>query len=295
MKLSLLAGSLLLSIPWIASAQAPEVFPSPEAAATALIQAAQQNNTAQLQAIFGPAGQSILTSGNPSQDQAEREQFVQQAQTKYRLESDSSNPDRVYLSIGPDDWPFPAPLVRTKTGWIFDASQGAVEMKSRKVGADELDAIAICGGFVKAEQEYASQARDAHQMQEYAQQIMSSPGQHDGLYWDGAQPLVPRGFAEADLSNANPNPKPYHGYYFRVMNAQGPNALGGEHRYVVNGMMFGGFALVAWPAEYGVTGVHTFIVNQSGDVYERDLGPQTSSVAPSMTTYNPDYSWTEVN
>jgi hypothetical protein len=300
MKFTVIAGSLLLAAPWLVSAQAPEVFPSPEAAAKALVGAAQQNNTAQLATIFGQDGPRILSSGNPSQDRAEREQFVQLALTKFQLDPDPNNPGRVYLSIGADNWPFPAPIVRTKAGWVFDPSQAVVEMQARKVGADELDAIEICSGFVSAQRQYATQPRDAHQMQEYAPQIMSSPGQHDGLYWEGTetgagQPLVPRGFAEADVSRANSNAKPYHGYYFRVLNSQGPDAPGGPHQYVVKGIMFGGFALEAWPAQYGVTGVHTFIVNQTGIVYEKDLGPQTGTLALAMKTYNPDDSWTDVN
>jgi hypothetical protein len=295
MKWSVIAGSLLL-LPWAAFAQGPEIFPTPEAAAKALIQAAQQNNSVEMTAIFGQQGWGMLSSGNAAQDQAEVREFAQAAQVKYQLETDSTNPNRVYLSLGSEDWPFPAPIVKTRGGWIFDPALGASENKMRRVGADEMDAIEICSGFVNAQLQYAGEARDEHGIQEYAERIMSSPGKHDGLYWDGAaQPLVPRGFAEADASNGNPNPKPYHGYLFKVLSAQGPDANGGPYQYVVNGMMFGGFGLVAWPAQYGVTGIHTFIVNQNGTVFEKDLGAQTPTLAPAIRAYNPDFSWTEVN
>ena len=295
MKLTLTMGTLLLWAPYVAMAQAPRLFTSPDAAAQALIQAAGQNNTEQLATIFGPQGQRVLSSGSSVQDQAECQQFAQMAQTKYRLEYDQNNPSRAFLLVGSDEWPFPAPIVKTKGGWMFDPSQAAVEMQARRIGANELDAIEISAGFVAAQQQYASQARDQHRIREYAQQIMSSPGQHNGLYWTGdPQPLVPRGLAEADFTSANPNPKPYHGYYFNVLKSQGKDAAGGTHVYVVNDMMFGGFALVAWPAQYGVTGVHTFIVNQRGNVYEKDLGPQTATLAPAMRTYNPDDSWSDV-
>jgi hypothetical protein len=295
MKLTLTIGTLLLWAPYVAMAQAPQIFNSPEAAAQALIQAASQNNTGQLATIFGPQGQRTLSSGSSVQDEAECRQFAQMAQAKHRLEFDQNNPNRAFLLVGSDEWPFPAPIVKTAGGWVFDPSLAAVEMKARRIGANELDAIEISSGFVTAQHQYASQPRDQHKIREYAQQIMSSPGQHDGLYWTGdSPPLVPRGLAEADLSGANPNPKPYHGYYFKVLKSQGADAMGGQHLYVVKDMMFGGFALVAWPAQYGVTGVHTFVVNQRGHVYEKDLGPKTTSLAPSMRTYNPDNSWTDV-
>lgn len=292
MKLTLAIGSIILWAPYAALAQAPEVFASPDAAAQALIQAAGQN-TAQLTTIFGAQGQRMLSSGNTVQDEAECRHFAEMAQAQHRLENDPTNPSRIFLLVGADEWPFPAPIVKTAAGWIFDPSQAAVEMKARRIGANELDAIEVCSGFVTAQKEYATQARDQHKIREYAQQIMSSPGQHNGLYWDGVSvPLVPRGFAEADFNNSSP--KPYHGYYFRVLKSQGTDAVGGQHLYVVKDMMFGGFALVAWPAEYGVTGVHTFIVNQRGQVYEKDLGRQTKTLAPAMRTYNPDKSWTGV-
>jgi len=293
MKLALTIGSLMLWASLNAQSQAPKIFASPDAAAQALIQAAGQNNTAQLTTIFGAQGHRTLSSGNTVQDEAECRHFAQMAQTQHRLETDPTNPSRMFLVVGADEWPFPAPIVKTAGGWMFDASPAAVEMKARRIGANELDAIEVSEGFVTAQREYATQARDQHKIREYAQQIMSSPGQHNGLYWTGdSAPFVPRGLAEADFSSSNP--KPYHGYYFRVLKSQGTDAVGGQHQYVVKDMMFGGFALVAWPAEYGVTGVHTFIVNQRGQVYEKDLGRQTRTLAPAMRTYNPDNSWNDV-
>jgi hypothetical protein len=287
--------SLAIAFPWLALAQGPELFPTPDAAAKALIQAAQQGSMVEMVAIFGQSGQKMLSSGNAGQDESELRRFVQAAQLKYQLEPDSTNPQRVYLAVGGEDWPFPAPIVQKPGGWMFDPSQGAAEIKTRRIGADEMDAIEICAGFVTAEQDYASQPRDQHGIQEYAAQLMSSPGQRDGLYWEGAaQPLIPRGMAQAEFNGANPAPKPYHGYYFRVLTSQGPDADGGPYEYAVNGMMFGGFGLVAWPAKYGVTGIHTFIVNQAGNVYEKDLGDRTSTITPAMTAYNPDVSWMHV-
>lgn len=294
MKLTRISWLLLFAT--AAFAQGPQIFPTPDAAAQALIQAAQQSNTVQMNAIFGQQGSRMLSSGNAAQDQAELRQFAQAAQVKYQLETDSTNPNRVYLSLGSEDWPFPAPIVKTGGGWMFDPSLGMAELKGRRIGADEMDAIKICSGVVNAQQQYASQARDQHGIREYAERLMSSPGQHDGLYWDGtAQPMIPRGLAEAEVSSVNPNPKPYHGYFFKVLSAQGPDAHGGPYQYVVKGMMFGGFGLVAWPAQYGVTGIHTFIVNQNGNVFEKDLGAQTATVAPTMTAYNPDFSWMQVD
>jgi hypothetical protein len=194
------------------------------------------------------------------------------------------------LTVGEENWPFPVPLVESNGKWRFDSAEGRVEMRARRIGSDELDAIEICAGFVGAQQAYATRIRDEHGVLEYAQQIRSSPGKHDGLYWEGADALVPEGFAEAESRGAA-KPKPYHGYYFRVLKAQGPDAPGGSHNYVTKDSMIGGFALAAWPAEYGVTGIHTFIVNQDGIVYEHDMGPG----APPLPRYNPDKSWMPVH
>ncbi len=262
----------------------------------ALIDAAAKNDTARLAQIFGPSGKEILTAGDPQKDQAEREEFSQLVNRKHELQPSTMNPNVRILTVGAEDWPFPVPIVRTNGKWRFDTAQGRIEMNARRIGADELDAIEICSGYVEAQQAYAAQDRDADGVLEYTQRIMSSPGKQDGLYWPGEGSLVPEGFAAAESRvGAASKPKPYHGYYFRILRSQGPDAPGGQHNYLVKDSMIGGFALVAWPAEYGVTGVHTFIVNHDGIVYERDLGTPTPSSTPAVNTYNPGKSWTPVN
>jgi hypothetical protein len=194
------------------------------------------------------------------------------------------------LAVGSEDWPFPVPIVHSKDTWYFDPSRGAVEMRARRVGTNELDTIEICASYVQAQTEYAAQVRDKHGMLEYAQRISAAQGQADTL-------SVPKAFADAAVETGKSTtvkPKPYHGYYFRILQAQGPNAHGGRHNYMVKDSMIGGFGLVAWPARYGVTGVHTFIVNQDGVVYEKDLGNPATSLSTTVTSYDPDKSWMRV-
>lgn len=273
---------------------AQQAFDSPEAAANALIQAASNNDTTQMRTIFGQQGQRILTSGNTEQDKAERAEFSRLATQQHKVEIDPRNPNRALLSVGAEDWPFPAPLVRDKTGkWSFDGTAGTVEMRARRVGANELDAIEICAGYVQAQKQYAARNQG---MPEYALHVLSSPGTHNGLYWQGdPAPLVPARFAQAVWNPQQPG-RSYHGYYFSVLTSQGADAPGGRHNYLVNGHLAGGFGLVAWPAQYGVTGIHTFIVNQDGMIYEKDLGPpQQGKIGPPVASYNPDRSWTLVD
>jgi len=273
-----------------------KTFDSPEAAVQALIDATSKNDTAELVAVLGSNGQGILTSGDAGQDQAERREFAQLASTRHRLEPSTMRAGTMILLVGEEAWPFPVPLVSVDQRWHFDPALGALEVRARRVGANELDAIEICAGYVEAQQAYAAQHRSGAATMEYAKAIVSSPGQKNVLYQPGASPeLVPQGFADAAMESPGRKAKPYHGYYFRVLTEQGPNAPGGPHKYVAGQFMIGGFALVAWPAQYGVTGVHTFIVNQDNTVYEKDLGPQTSTVAPALVRYDPDSSWTPVD
>jgi hypothetical protein len=277
-------------------AASPKNFDSPDAAVRALIDATSKNDSAELAAVLGSNGQGILTSGDASQDQAERREFAQLAAARHRLERSAMKAGTMILLVGDQDWPFPVPLVKAGEHWHFDPAIGALEVRARRVGADELDAIEICAGYVEAQQAYAAQHRSGAATMEYARAILSSPGQKDGLYQPGASPeLVPQGFADAAVETPGRKAKPYHGYYFRVLTEQGPNAPGGPHKYVAGKFMIGGFGLVAWPAEYGVTGVHTFIVNQDDTVYEKDLGPQTSTLAPALVRYDPDNSWSPVD
>ena len=268
-----------------------KTFDSPDAAVQALIDATSKNDSAELAAVLGSKGQGILTSGDASQDQAERHEFAQLASARHKVEPSSMKAGTMILVVGEQNWPFPVPLVQVDQRWRFDAGMGAMEVRARRVGGDELDAIEICAGYVEAQQAYAAQRRSGAATMEYAKVIMSSPGQKDGLYPE----LVPEGFAQAAMEAPGHKAKPYHGYYFRILKEQGTNAPGGPHKYVAGKYMIGGFALVAWPAQYGVSGVHTFIVNQDNTVYEKDLGAQTATAAPGLVRYDPDSSWTPVD
>jgi len=272
-----------------------KMFDSPESAAKALIEAASKNDTSSLTAILGSAARGILTSGSATQDQAERQEFSRLAAAKNHIEHSSMNSASAVLLVGNEDWPFPIPLVKTGQQWHFDPDSGAVEMRARRIGGNELDAIEICFGYVTAQETFARQRLAGTGAPVYAQKIMSTPGTKDGLYQPGVSPEpVPEGFALADATSGGAK-KPYHDYYFRVLKEQGPAAPGGAHKYVMGNNMIGGFALIAWPAEYGVTGIRTFIVNHDGQVFEKDLGPRTAALTPAIVKYDPDNSWTLVD
>ena len=270
-----------------------ETFATPQEAAQALIDAAEHNDVAALLKVLGPDGKDIVISGDPAEDTKHRAEFARSAHQKLRIDQD--NPLNTILVVGEQEWPFPIPLVEKDGKWRFDPAKGRLEILARRIGANELNAIDICRGYVEAQQEYAAEDRDKDGVLEYAQKIVSSPGKHDGLYWDGAT-IVPKAFAEAAESWAKQGNKiqPFHGYYFRVLKAQGPDAQGGALNYVVKGEMIGGFALVAWPAEYGVSGIRAFIVDHHGVVYQKDLGAGTAALAKQMTRFNPDKSWQAV-
>jgi len=252
-----------------------KTFDSAEAATQALIDAASKNDVATLKSVLGSSAKGILTSGDPKQDEAERQEFAKIATEKHHLEKSSMNSHIMVLLIGEQDWPFPIPLLHDGKVWRFDPRSGAMEVRARQIGANELDAIQACAAYVGVEDAYAAKKRSAAGTPEYAENVASSE--------------VPKEFAEA--AGANPT-RPYHGYYFRVLKQQGPNAPGGQHAYMMGKAMMGGFALVAWPAQYGVSGIHTFIVNQAGVVYEKDRGAQS---ATPVTSYDPDPSWSPVD
>lgn len=276
---------------FLSAQQTPQkTFTSAEEATRALISAAQKNDSVELAAILGSKGTGLLTSGDAARDESERKEFAQLATANHSLEPSSMRAGTMILVVGQEKWPFPVPLVRVDQRWRFDAGLGSLEVRARRVGANELDAIEICAGYVEAQQKYASEHRSGASTMEYARTIMNDlykPG--------GAAELVPQGFAQASVNSPGRKAKPYHGYYFRVLTEQGPNAPGGAHKYMAGKMMIGGFALIAWPAEYGITGVHTFIVNQDNTVYEKDFGATTATLAPAITRYDPDNSWTAVN
>jgi hypothetical protein len=293
------AGAVVfLSMVGILGAAPQRSFATPQEAGQALVDACAHNDTTALLDLFGPAGRDIVVSGDPAEDTQGRAEFARRAGEKLAVEQDKSNPDRATLIVGENDWPFPVPLVRAGGQWRFDAARGRVEILARRIGRNEMNAIEVCRGYVEAQMQYAARDHARDGVLQYAQKIISSSGKTDGLYWEGEpENLVPKSFADAAaalLAVQGKKSVPYHGYYFHILKAQGPEAPGGAADYVVKGKMIGGFALVAWPAEYGVSGVKTLLVNHKGVVYAKDLGANTSSVARQMARFNPDKSWKPV-
>lgn len=273
-------------------------FQTPQQAADALVDAAEKFDVRALEEIFGPDGDDIVLSGEYPQDRQRASDFAAQAREKKSVTTDPKTGNRAFLLVGDEDWPFPAPLVKLGDKWYFDAKAGRQELFNRRIGSNELDAIDICHGYVEAQIEYALQPREGYTVNQYAQRIVSTAGKQDGLAWQNADgswagPIgekIARALEEGYSSSA----EPYHGYFFKILKGQGPAAPLGEIDYVVKGVMIGGFGLVAAPAEYGETGVKTFIVSQDGVVYERDFGPGTLSEFIKMERFNPDKSWTPV-
>jgi len=275
-------------------------FNSPQQAAEALIGAAESYDVSTLLAIFGPDGKDFISSSDPVQDKSIAASFAAKAREKHLVTIDPKNNAQAILTVGDDDWPLPVPLVRRASKWYFDSKRGHDEILFRRIGANELDAIQICRGFVDAQMEYAAQIHDNSGVNQYAQKIISTPGKHDGLYWQDADGTNSAPISEAIARAIEEGYTPgktsvYHGYYFKVLKGQGPAARLGQLDYVVEGIMIGGFALVAFPAEYRVTGVKSFMVSYDGIVYEKDLGSDTVGIAQSMERYNPDKSWQRTN
>jgi hypothetical protein len=274
-----------------------KAFATPEAAADSLVAATERFDVAALREILGPEGEDIIASEDTVLDRMNATAFAQEARAALRLERDSTG-DVITLVVGLDEWPLPIPLVTDGGQWKFDAAAGRDEILHRRVGRNELDAIEICRGYVEAQRAYAQVKRDGALVNQYAQRIISTPGRQDGLAWrleDGtwAGP-VSEGIAQAIADGYTSRTEPFHGYYFKVLKGQGPAAPLGELDFVVQGAMIGGFALAAAPADYGVTGVKTFIVSHDGIVYERDLGEQTLALFEAMERYDPDSTWTVV-
>ncbi len=272
-------------------------FGSPEEAATALIQAAEQFDQPALVQILGSEGKSLVISADTVLDRNRAVEFASEARKKQRIELDSSGKSAT-LFVGAGEWPLPMPIVEDKGTWRFDSEAGAHETLLRRIGGNELDAIQVCRGFVEAQREYARTRHEGARVNQYAQRVISTPGKRDGLTWQAAdgswEGPVGEAIARAIAEGYTQRPTPYHGYYFKVLKGQGPAAPLGEIDFVVKGMMIGGFALVAAPAEYLVTGVKTFIVSHNGIVYEKDLGPETLERFRAMELYNPDSTWTPV-
>jgi hypothetical protein len=272
-----------------------KTFGTPEAAVEALVKALRDGSEKELLAIFGPGGESLVSSGDKVDDRETRAKFIGLYDEKNRLQKEGEA--KVILHAGDKDWPFPIPIVKTGDNWRFDTKQGREEMLNRRIGENELGAIQTCLAIVDAQREYAAVDRDGDGLLEYAQKFYSTKGKTDGLYWEvkpGEKPsplgpLVAKAQGEGYMPGEKP--APYNGYFFRILTAQGKSAKGGAYSYLVKGNMVGGFAVVAYPATYAVSGVKTFIVNHEGVVYEKDLGPKTVKLAKSMKTYNPDKTW----
>jgi hypothetical protein len=272
-------------------------YGSAEEATQALMSAVKEGKTRSLLQVLGPDSQSLVESGDPVQDQNARAEFVRQFDAAHALETDEQG--RTILQVGADPWPFPFPLVEEKGKWRFDSTEGAEEIINRRVGANELATIQACLAYVDAQREYYLRNPDGNPLLHYAQKLISSEGKRDGLYYEVSpgepeSPLGP-GFAKARdegyLKEGVARPEPFHGYVYRLLKSQGPNAPGGAYDYVVHDEMMGGFALIAYPADYGNSGVMTFIVNHDGVVFSQDLGPDTAKVAGAITQYDPDGSW----
>jgi hypothetical protein len=285
-----------LALPTLTPAIAQETFKTPDAAADALASAARNNDRAAILNVLGREGADIASSGDPVADSAIRTKFVETYDAKHQVKMDGDA--KATLIIGSDDFPFPIPLIRKGDSWQFDTAAGRQEIFARRIGRNELDAIQSSLAYVDAQNEYADKDRTGAGV--YAQRIVSETGRKNGLYWpssaSGDESPLGELVAEATQQGyrVGEGRAPYHGYYFKILTKQGPDAHGGALDYVVNGKMLGGFALVAYPAEYRNSGVMTFIVNHEGVVFQKDLGPRTAELAERMTAFNPDSSWTKV-
>jgi Protein of unknown function (DUF2950) len=285
------AASLVL----MPAAKAQQSFNSPDDAASALASAVKSGARQDMLKILGTNGEDIIDSGDEVADKESREKFLAAYDARHSVKVDGK---KASLILGADDFPFPVPLIHTKTGWEFDTDSGRQEILYRRIGRNELDTIQTILAFVDAEDEYADKDR-GDGVGTYAQRIVSSPGKKDGLYWQSDSNDSPLGELAAEANaegyKAGSGPQPYHGYYYRILTQQGSSAPGGALNYIVKGKMIGGFALVAYPADYGNSGVMTFIVNHAGTVYQKDLGENTEARVKTMTSFDPDKTWEKVD
>jgi Protein of unknown function (DUF2950) len=277
------------------AATGPKAFDTPQQAAEAVIKAAGDYDVPELMSIFGPDGEDFVSGGDQVQDKNNAVAFAKEAQAKNSVSVSKSNPNRATIVVGDEEWPFPVPLVKKNGKWYFNAKEGREEILYRRIGANELDAITVCRGYVEAQKEYSLQIHDDSGVNQYAQKIFSTPGKQDGLYWknpDGTSGgPIGEAVAKALAEGYTTGKGGFHGYYFKILKGQGPAAPLGKIDYVIEGIMIGGFALVAVPAEYRVTGVKTFIVSNDGIVFQKDLGPDSLNVVKNMELYNPDKTW----
>jgi Protein of unknown function (DUF2950) len=280
----------------IGAAVRQQSFPSPEEGVQALMDAAKNNDTASLLQVLGPEAQPFINTGDAVSDRAGRAHFVQAYEEAHTLVQVGDT--QVLLQIGKDAWPFPIPLVKDNTSWRFNSKEGKEEILNRHIGRNELDVIQVCLAYVDAQREYYRSNPQHLALLQYAAKFMSTKGKRDGLYWETTadEPPSPLGplLAQARREGYNPiagKSIPYHGYYYKMLTGQGPSAPDGAYDYVVRDQMIGGFAMVAYPAQYGSSGIMTFIVNHDGVVYQKDLGPHTAATAQSMAMFNPDETW----
>jgi hypothetical protein len=300
-RAAVLCGVLALAVAprAMAAPSGEETFASPEQAAETLASAWRADKVEPLLKIFGPGGMNLVTSGDPVAERMMREHFAADYDQQHRIERQSA--DEAILTIGKDAWPYPIPIVRHGQVWRFDVKAGIEQVLDRRIGANEMHAIAVSRAYVDAQREFAADRRQTRQPEEYAQQLASSEGKHNGLYWpvgpgEKQSPIGPL-VATAEASGYSPPPaaagdsRAFEGYYFRILSGQGAHAPGGARSYVMTGRMTGGFALIAFPARWGDSGVMTFVVNQNGIVFQKDLGPRTTRLARQITMYDPDRSW----
>lgn len=291
------AAALFFAPAWAGAAEGQKTFASPNEAVAALIAAAKGHDTKAMLAVLGPGSKALVYSGDAIADRTGRERFVKAYEESNKL--DMQGDSKAILSVGKDAWPLPIPIVKAGSAWRFDAKQGAEEILNRRIGRNELSAIQAIGAYVDAQREYYLLNPAKDKLLQYAQKVVSAKGQRDGLYYptrEGEAPsplgqLFASATAAGYKTSADGKPAPYYGYNYRILKAQGPDAPGGAYDYVARGKMIGGFAMVAYPANYGNSGVMTFIVNQDGAVYEKDLGPDTAAAAQKITKFNPDKTW----
>jgi hypothetical protein len=275
-------------------------FATPDQAAAELVEAARADDPHRQLEVLGPDGEKLVKSGDPVADHEGRQRFVKAYDAAHHIESLSA--DTATLVIGPENWPMPIPLVKSGDRWRFDTAAAVQKILDRRVGRNELNVIEVCRAYVVAQREYASVDRLGDGLHEYARHFRSRPGRHDGLYWESAPgeeesplgPLVVKAGAEGYEEESGFHRAPYHGYYYKILKRQGAHAAGGTKDYVVDGHMTRGFALLAFPARWGDSGIMTFIVNQNGIVFQKNLGPDTESAAHAIDEYDPDSSWTVV-
>jgi hypothetical protein len=273
-------------------------FPSPEEAVGSLVAALRADDVKEMQIILGPGSEALISSGDDVADRTGRGKFLMAYDELNRLEQASA--DKMVLHIGKDDWAMPVPIVKKRTAWLFDTAKGKEEIINRRIGRNELHVIEVIDAYIDAQLEYATRDCRGEGRVEFAQKIISTEGSRDGLYWEAKEgedesPLGPM-IAQASIEgySAENNLSPFHGYYFKILKGQGKHAEGGNYNYIVKGKMILGFALVAYPAEYGNSGVMTFTVNQEGSIYQKDLGKDTKRKAEAMTVFDPDKTWQRV-